>query len=126
MTSKYLKAQGATDMSFAEDEGYDAYDPTDYDDDFNTWHMKGGKSIAVQDMDISHIKNCIKLLESQLKKRPVDYGPDPDDGDGAYWGKLSEERHNAETAENIERWLDRFDDELRHRNRQNLKGKGEF
>lgn len=114
-------------MSFAEDEGYDAYDPTDYDDDFNTWYMKGGKSIAVSDMEVSHIKNCIKMFEKLLKQKPVSYGgPDPDDGDGSYWGQLSEERHNELLEEKIHNWLDRFDDELKHRNRRNLRGKESF
>lgn len=114
-------------MSQAEDDGFYDYDPTDYDDDFNTWYMKGGKSIAVWDMDVSHIKNCIKMLEKLLKEKPADFGgPDPDDSDGTYWGKLSEERHNAELEEKIHGWLDRFDDELKKRMRHNLRGKGTF
>ena len=112
-------------MSWAEDEGYDAYDPTDFDDDLNTWHMKNGRSIAVEDMEISHIKNCLKMLNKRLEEDP---------GDQVYMGDSelaeeaveSENRLNQETRENIHRWIDHFEDELKRRMRHQLRGKGEF
>lgn len=114
-------------MSWAEEEGYDTYDPTDYDDDFNTWYMKGGKSIAVSDMEISHMKACIKMFERFLRNKPVSYGgPSPDDSDGSFWAQHAEERDNDALEEKIHAWIDRFEDEIRQRMRHQLRGKGEF
>lgn len=112
-------------MSWAEDEGYDAYDPTDYDDDMNVWHMKDGKTIAVSDMEISHMKNCIKMFEKKLKEDPgeqVYMG----DSDFAADAVDSENRLNEETRENIHRWIDHFEDEIKRRNRHSLRGKDSF
>lgn len=115
-------------MSWAEDEGYDAYWPDDQDDDdFEVWHMKDGKSIAVSDMEISHMKNCIRMFERFLRNKPASYGgPGPDDGDGSFWAQHSEEAHNERLEERIHNWIDRFEDEIRKRNRHNLRGKGAF
>lgn len=60
-------------MSYAEDMNLDTFDGNDFirmQEEENeieyisipAWRMKDGKLIAIQDMETSHIKNCIKLI----------------------------------------------------------------
>jgi hypothetical protein len=87
--------------------------------------LSEGKTIAVEDMAISHIKNCIKMFEKMLKEDPGDQVY-MGDSDFAADAVESENRINEETRENIHRWIDRLEDELKHRMRHQLHGKGEF
>lgn len=60
-------------MSYAEDMGLDTFDGDDLkrmQEELNeieyisipAWRMRDGNLIAIQDMDTSHIKNCIKMI----------------------------------------------------------------
>lgn len=60
-------------MSYAEDWGLDSFDINDilrWEQEeqeveyigIPAWRMKNGELIALQDMDTSHIKNCIRMI----------------------------------------------------------------
>lgn len=36
------------------------------------WQQKDGKQIQVMDMETSHIRNCIRMLERQVQKYGID------------------------------------------------------
>lgn len=65
-------------MSFAEDEGYDAYDGEEIAP--SIYYVKGiwtdaeGNNHQIKDMGISYIKNCINVLEKT--KTEWDYFPE--------------------------------------------------
>jgi len=101
-------------MSYAEDMGYDAYDPEP--EDYETWTMKNGREIEVTDMETSHIINTIAMLKRRLSERPTSY-PYMGDSDFASDSVDREEAVNEQIAEEIEAWIDVFEKELKTRKR---------
>ena len=77
------------------------------------WKQRNGKIIDAKDMEVGHIKNCIKMLKEQLEDKP-DY-VDGGDSDGAYWAGICENRINDEVEENIKNTIRLFKQELKLR-----------
>ena len=88
----------------------DNLDEPDYD-----WVTADGQKLKYSEMETSHIKNCIKMLERQLEARPPEANADNSDSDGAYWAKVSEDRHNEELANSIEKTISELNRELSNR-----------
>lgn len=95
-------------MSWAEDEGYDAYDPTDFDDpvfEYETgiWTTAEGKRLRIKDMEVSHLKNVIAWLQRTKKKVEEETG-NPNDllEIGAKLEELEEELENRSHFNNKE------------------------
>lgn len=84
-------------------------DRTDY-----FWTTRDGKRLNIRDMQTSHIRNCIRMLERQLSQRPA-YMPYMGDSDYADDWVESEERHNEQLAEDIQESMQHFERELRRR-----------
>ena len=80
----------------------------------NYWITKDGKEINFMDMETSHIKNCIKILQRKLDDRPP-YIPYVGDSDIANDWVESDERHNEEIAEEISVTIEHFEKELKRR-----------
>ena len=94
-------------MSWAEDEGYDAYDPTDFDDpvfEYETgiWTTAEGKRIKVKNMEVSHIKNVVAWLKRTREK-------------------VVEETGNENDLLEIDAKIEEFDEELERRSTFNNK-----
>lgn len=56
-------------MSWAEDNGYDAFDEDDlrrmqpnFEYETGIWETADGKRLKISEMEVSHIKNCIAYL----------------------------------------------------------------
>lgn len=99
-------------MSWAEDDGYDAYDP----EEIPEWKTKDGRLLRFVDMETSHLLNCKKLQLRRLSERPVDYGGGGlDDSEMVQDAIRSEEQHNELLAGEIEESIRRIDLELERR-----------
>lgn len=88
----------------------DNLDQPDYD-----WVTSSGQKLKYSEMEESHIKNCIKMMQRQLEARPPEANADSGDSDGAYWAKVSEDRHNERLANSIERTISELTNELERR-----------
>ncbi len=88
----------------------DNLDQPDYD-----WVTASGQKLKYSEMGTTHIQNCIKMLERQLSERPPEANADGDDSDGAYWAKISEDRHNERMANSLEKTIKELKQELENR-----------
>ena len=81
----------------------------------NKWRTADGKVMLIKDMTDNHLQNSINMLKRTLAERPADYDAGPDDSDGAYWAKISEERHNARIANILEKQIEVLEKEQKRR-----------
>jgi len=99
-------------MSWAEDNGYDMYDGDEIDQsphfeyESGYWETKDGRRIPIRKMDTYHMLNCIKWLEKILAE---------------YRDQIEHD-----SILEIEAKIEEFQDELQHRKKALLKGKGSF
>lgn len=78
------------------------------------WITQSGQKLRVVDMETSHIKNCIRMLEKKLEDDPGEqyYTGDSDYAEDAV---EQENRANREIREKIDEALSSFKEELRYR-----------
>lgn len=58
------------------------------------WRTKAGVLMDIEDMETSHIQNCIRMLERKVASRPDPYAWGEPEGDAAQDAFNSEIRHN--------------------------------
>ena len=75
------------------------------------WKTQDGDILAINEMETSHIKNCIKMLERHLTSKP-DEAIYTGDNFNAEQAVESENRHNDQLAENIRDQIKEFTNEL--------------
>lgn len=92
----------------------DMFDPYDEGQGFY-WKTKDGKKMKPEDMETSHIKNCVRMLERQLANRPDEYAYGEPDGDMAQDAFHAEIRHNDQLEEDLREAVKIFEHELKRR-----------
>jgi len=80
------------------------------------WTTRDGQRLQPKDMETSHIKNCIKMLESQIIDPWAVHGDEPKYGAGGYMDSVLNENN-----EKLERSIKIFEEELN--SRELFKGK---